>query len=66
MTSAHGSKTFVAGLIGVFVVCSTLLGIVMSEKKSKIRLYEKSYSAAVSELEKMNRVEVTKGAGTAE
>lgn len=66
VTSAHGNKAFIAGLIGALVACSTLLGIVISEKKSRIRLYEKSYSAAVSELEKLNRVEISKGTGGAE
>lgn len=64
--SARGNKSVVAGLLGALIACSTLLGIVISEKKSKIRLYERAYSAAVGELEKKNSVEMNNGAGPVE
>lgn len=64
--SARGNKSVVAGLLGALIACSILLGIVISEKKIKIRLYERAYSAAVGELEKKNSVEMNKGAGPVE
>ncbi len=64
--SARGNKSIIAGLLGALVACSTLLGIVISEKKGRIRLYEKSYSTAVSELEKMNSREVNTGVSATE
>jgi len=55
MTSAHGNK----GLVLKAGICITLLlmilGILISERKGKIKLYEKKYSVISSELEKNNQ-----------
>ena len=55
MTSVHGSKTFLATAGICLISISLLLGGVISEKKSKIKLYEKKYSSELSALETNNR-----------
>jgi len=55
MTSARGNKSLVisAGIcITLFVI---LLGALISERRQKIKLYEKKYSVTSSELEKSNQ-----------
>lgn len=55
MISAHGNKT-VAAKAGVCLTTTALvLGGLASEKRAKIRLYEKKYSKALSALEVNNQ-----------
>ena len=55
MTSAHGNKTLAATAGACLTAAALLLGGLASEKRAKIRLYEKKYSKALSALEIKNQ-----------
>ena len=55
MTSAHGNKTIAATAGVCLTTTALLLGGLASEKRAKIRLYEKKYSKALSALEINNQ-----------
>lgn len=55
MISVHGSKTILVAAVLCLISISLFLGGVISEKKSKLKLYEKKYRAELSVLETNNR-----------
>ncbi len=55
MTSAHGNKSLTLKAVICITLLLIILGILISERKEKIKLYEKKYSVISSELEKNNQ-----------
>ena len=54
MMSAHGNKFLLTSVFVCFIGIVMLLGGVLSDKRTKLKLYEKKYSAVISSLEKNN------------
>ena len=57
MTSVHGNKTLAATLAAGLSLGLMLFGSLLSQKRAKIRLYEKKYAAVEKELEEKNAEE---------
>ena len=55
MTSAHGNKTMAASAGVCLTAAALLFGGTLSEKKVKLRLYEKKYSEVASALQQHNQ-----------
>lgn len=55
MISVHGNKTILAAAGLCLVSLALLLGGVISEKKSKIKFYEKKYKTELTALENNNQ-----------
>lgn len=62
MTSSHGNKTIAAAAGLCLTTLGLLFGSALSERRAKIRLYEKKYNRALSTLEMNNRNFVSVGA----
>lgn len=61
MTSAHGNKTIAATAGVCLTTAALLLGGFASEKRAKLRLYEKKYAKALSSLEIKNQKTIAAG-----
>ena len=55
MTSAHGNKNLVLAGLMCLLVITFVLGGIHSEKRAKLRLYEKQYERALSHLQENNQ-----------
>ena len=59
MTSSHGNKTIAAAAGLCLTTLALLFGSALSERRTKIRLYEKKYFRAISSLEMNNQKKVS-------
>ena len=55
MISVHGNKIFAGSICVCLVTLFILFGEILLERKSRLRLYEKQYTEALSSLEKSNQ-----------
>lgn len=55
MTSAHGNKTVVLSVFICLSAFAFLSGAIIAEKKARLKLYEKKYSAVLSSLKAENK-----------
>ena len=55
MISAHGNKNIILGVLMSFLIISFLLCGFVSERRARIKLYEKKYTKTLSYLQEQNQ-----------
>lgn len=57
VTFAPGNKTLVLSVTACCIAVTLLFEAMLYERKSRLRMYEKSYSLAMEKLEENNRIQ---------
>lgn len=55
MISAHGNNSFILAVLMCLITITFLLGGIVSERRARIKLYEKKYAKTLTYLQEQNQ-----------